>query len=110
MAACTGRRNAPGGEAGELCTASFLVCLDCGNARALPRHLPVQIAMADRLTGLANHLDPQVWHVRYEPRLGQLRHILAQHTDAELARAAGAITPEHVALVDDVLAGRWDLR
>jgi hypothetical protein len=116
LAACTGHREAPGGPAGpagpagQACTASFLACLDCANARALPRHLPIQIAMADRLAGLAAHLDPQVWRARYEPRLGQLRHILAQHTDAERAEAAKAITAEHLALVDDVVAGRWDLR
>lgn len=110
LASCTGHWDAPDAEAGQACTASFLACLDCANARALPRHLPVQIAMADRLAVLAAHLDPQVWQVRYEPRLGQLRHILAQHTDAERAKATEAITEEQLAVVDDVLAGRWDLR
>jgi hypothetical protein len=106
LAACTGHWNAPDSEAGQLCTASFLACLDCPNARSLARHLPVQIAMVDRLTGLAAHLDPQVWQERYEPRLGQLHQILGQHTAAERANAAGAITAEHLNLVDDVLAGR----
>ena len=110
LAACTDHRDAPGGESGQVCAASFLACLDCANARALPRHLPVQIAMADRLAGLAAHLDPQLWRARYQPRLDQLRHILGQHTAAERAKAAEAITAEHLALVDGVLAGRWDLR
>jgi hypothetical protein len=110
LAACTGHREAPGARAGQLCMASFLACLDCPNARALPRHLPVQMAMADRLAGLAAHLDPQVWRARYQPRLGQLREIIHQHTGAEQASAAEAITEEHLALVDDLLAGRWDLR
>lgn len=110
LAACSGHWHVPGGEAGQACAASFLACLDCANARALPRHLPVQIAMAERLATLATHLDPQVWQARYEPRLGQLQQILGQHTAAERAKAAEAITKEHLALVDDVLAGRWDLR
>lgn len=67
LAACTGHWAAPGGQPGQLCTASFLACLDCPNARALPRHLPVQMAMADRLAALAPHLEPQVWQARYEP-------------------------------------------
>jgi hypothetical protein len=110
LAACTDHHGFPGGDAGELCTASFLACLDCPNARALPSHLPAQIAMADRLAQLASHLDPQVFKARYEPRLSQLRQIIAQHTTAEQAKAAGAVTAEQLALVDDVLAGRWDLR
>lgn len=110
LAACTGHRAPPGGQAGQLCTASFLGCLDCPNARALPRHLPVQLLMADRLTELGAHLDPAVWRARYGPRLGQLQEILGQHTAAERAKAREATTPEQVALVDDVLAGRWDLR
>jgi hypothetical protein len=110
LAACTGHRNPPGSRPNQLCTASFLTCLDCENARALPRHLPIQLVMADRLTTLAAHLDPALWRVRYEPRLDQLHQILAQHTAAERAQAREAITPEQIALVDDVLAGRWDLR
>ena len=111
LAACTGHQAASGTTGGQQpCTASFLACLDCPNARALPRHLPVQIAMADRIAGLAAHLDPQLWRARYQPRLGQLQQILSRHTAAEQARAREAITQEHLGLVDDVLAGRWDLR
>lgn len=110
LAACTDHHGFPGGDAGELCAASFLACLDCPNARALPRHLPVQIATADRLAQLGAHLDPQVFKARYEPRLSQLRQIIAQHTMAEQAKAAESVTAEQLGLVDDVLAGRWDLR
>ena len=112
LAACTHSQQAAAGtrEGEGPCTLSFLACLDCPNARALPRHLPVQIAMADRITVLAAHLDPPLWRARYQPRLEQLRQILSCHTAAEQARARAAITPEHLTLVDDVLAARWDLR
>ena len=93
-----------------MCAESFLACLDCVNARALPRHLPAQIAMADRLAVLGAHLDPQLWRVRYQPRLGQLQEIMGQHTAAEQAAARETITDGHYAAVDAVLAGRWDLR
>jgi hypothetical protein len=65
LAACAGQGSVPSAEGGKPCTASFLACLDCPNARALPRHLPVQIAMAEHLSGLAAHLDPQLWQARY---------------------------------------------
>jgi hypothetical protein len=110
LAACAGQPGAGGLEDGSPCTASFLACLDCPNARALPRHLPVQIAMADQLSGLTAHLDPRLWRARYQPRLGQLEEIMGQHTAAEQAKARQEITEEHRGLVHDVLAGRWDLR
>jgi len=110
LAACAGQGSVPAVDGGQPCAASFLACLDCANARALPRHLPVQAAMADRLSGLAAHLDPPLWRARYQPRLGQLEEIMGQHTAAEQTKARQAITEEHRALVDDVLAGRWDLR
>ena len=44
LASCTGHTDSPHAPAGMPCTASFLECLDCPNARALPRHLPVQVA------------------------------------------------------------------
>ena len=112
LAACIhGQQATSAAREGEgPCTLSFLACLDCPNARALPRHLPVQIVMADRLAGLAAHLDPPLWRTRYQPRLEQLAQILGCHTAAEQASARAAITPAHLALVDDMLAGRWDLR
>jgi len=110
LAACAGQGSVPALDGGQPCAASFPTCLDCANARALPRHLPVQTAMADRLSGLAAHLDPQLWQARYQPRLAQLEEITGQHTAAEQAKARQAITQEHRLLVDDVLAGRWELR
>jgi hypothetical protein len=52
LTACTDHRAGPHTAAGSPCTASFMSCLDCPNARALPRHLPVQIEVADRIAAL----------------------------------------------------------
>lgn len=110
VTACTDHRSSPHDPPGQPCTASFLACLDCRNARALPHHLPVQLTTADRIAALRPHLDPAVWQTRYQPRLDQLQDILGNYTAAEHAQAREAATDAHHALVDDLLAGAWDLR
>lgn len=96
--------------AGVPCPASFLSCLDCPNARALPRHLPVQVAVANQMAALRPHLDPAVWATRYGPRLGQLASIIGSYTAAEQEQARGALDERQRRLVDDLMDGRLDLR
>ncbi|MFC9833711.1 hypothetical protein ACFVKB_07805 [Rhodococcus sp. NPDC127530] len=110
LAGCTDHTNSPIAEAGMPCPASFLECLDCSNARALPHHLPVQIATADRIAALQPHLDPQFWAMKYAPVLAQLDEILGHYTPAEQERARAEVTAVQRKLVDQVLDGRWDLR
>lgn len=110
LAACTDHHASPHAPAGAPCPESFLDCLDCPNARALPRHLPVQIAVADRMTQLRAHLDPAIWRVRYEPRLDQLAGIITAYTTAEQEQARQALDARQRQLADDLMDGRLDLR
>lgn len=110
VTACTDHLSGPHAPPGQPCGASFLACLDCANARALPRHLPLQLAMADHITGLRPHLDPSLWLARYQPRLSQLQQILGCYTTAERDQARAAITSQQRSFITGVLAGEWDLR
>jgi hypothetical protein len=110
VTACTDHLSGPHDPAGVACTASFLACLDCVNARALPHHLPAQIAMASHLAELRPHLEPVIWQARYGSRLDQLRQVLAAYTRAELDQASASMTPRHHDLVREVIAGGWDLQ
>jgi hypothetical protein len=110
LAACADHLAGPHAPAGVPCPASFLSCLDCANARALPRHLPVQVAVADRMAALRPHLDPAVWAARYGPRLGQLAGIIGAYTAAEQEQARRALDERQRRLVDDLMGGRLDLR
>jgi hypothetical protein len=109
VTACTDHRSGPHSP-GQPCTASFLACLGCENARALPHHLSVQVAVHDRLLALRPNLDPSVWRVRYEPPVHQLKAIVDYYTPAEQADARRSLIPHQERLVDDLLAGRLDLR
>jgi hypothetical protein len=108
--ACVDHRASPYTPVGVACRASFLTCLDCPNARALPHHLPVQTAVRDRIVALRPHLDPPVFQARFAVALAQLDDILDHYTSAEQARARATVTAGQQLLVDELFEGRLDLR
>ncbi len=110
LASCTDHRNGPHTTAGQPCPASFLDCLDCPNARALPHQLGVQMLAAERLHALRPNLIPAVWEAHLRRRLDQLEEILNHYTPAERDQARATVTARQQQLVDDLLDGRWDLR
>ncbi|MFG1930845.1 hypothetical protein ACGFK1_09340 [Mycobacterium sp. NPDC048908] len=61
MNACVDNGNSPHAPAGEPCRASFMTCLDCPCARALPRHLPIQALLHDRLADGKAQMSPVTW-------------------------------------------------
>ncbi|WP_327256100.1 hypothetical protein [Streptomyces sp. NBC_01244] len=111
VVACRDHLDSPHAPAGEACPASFLhACLNCPNARALPHHLPVQIALHDQLKALRSNIDPRLWAARYATPLARLRDILSHYSGAEHAHARASITDRHHALIVSLLDGRTDLR
>lgn len=110
VASCVDHRSSPHSEPGEPCTASFLACLSCQNARALPHQLPVQTAVRDRISALRPNLAPELWRARYEPVLDSLDDILGHYTPAERDRARRELSVDQQSLVDDLMNGRLDLR
>jgi hypothetical protein len=110
LAACTDHLASPHAELGQPCPASFLSCLDCPNARALPRQLPAQIAAAEHIAALRPHLSPAVWDARFQPRLDQLEEIVNTYTAAERGLARRQVTAQLRQMTGELLDGHWDLR
>jgi hypothetical protein len=108
--ACTDFHRSPLGEAGGTCVASFLDCLGCPNARALPHQLPIQLGLHGRLTDLRHHIAAPEWSARYATATRQLDDIIRHYTASERDRARTAITSAHLQIIDDLIEGRWDLR
>ncbi len=108
--ACVDHLASPVAEPGQPCTASFLLCLTCENARALPHHLPVQMAVRDGIVQRRPHLDPPVWRARFSAPQQQLEEIIDHFTEAEHQQARDDLTVDQQRLVDDLLDGRLDLR
>jgi hypothetical protein len=110
LAGCTDHLASPHAELGQPCPASFLSCLDCPNARALPRQLPAQVAAAEHIAALRPHLSPAVWDARFRPRLDQLEEIVNTYTAAERELARRQVTAQLRQMISELLDGRWDLR
>lgn len=109
-AACADPLDSPFSEARIPCTASFLDCLSCPNARALPHHLPIQIGLRDQLAALRAHLEANVWASRYATAHSQLDQILGHYSAPERDQARRALTASHTEMINDLLDGRLDLR
>ncbi|WP_461037441.1 hypothetical protein [Streptomyces mayteni] len=111
LASCADNHDGPDTPPGEPCTASFLACLSCRNARALPRHLPVQVYVHDQLKQLRTHMDVRVWDFRYGDAFARLTHLLGapHYTAADREQARTDLSERDRHLADDFLEGRWDL-
>ncbi|MEV0536202.1 hypothetical protein [Kitasatospora sp. NPDC050463] len=95
---------------GEPCRASFMQCLDCECARALPQHLPVQVLVHDRLAERHEQMDPLQWATRFAGPQAQLADLLDQHDEVAVADARQGATAADQAMVDRFLNRELDLR
>ncbi|MGD0606601.1 MAG: hypothetical protein ABSA53_23835 [Streptosporangiaceae bacterium] len=110
MNACTANESSAHAPAGQPCRASFMQCLSCPCARALPRHLPVQVLVRDQMEARRAELTPLAWTQRYALPHAQLTHLLGQHDQPGLDDARAAITDADRAVVARFLNRELDLR
>ena len=110
MNACVDNQHSPYGDPGQPCRASFMLCLSCPCARAMPRHLPVQILVFDRLAERRHHMTPLLWTTRLALPHAQLSDLLARYDEDELSAARAAITESHREMVGRFLNRELDLR
>ena len=110
LAGCIDHLAGPETPPGTPCSASFLACLKCENARALPHQLPVQIVTRDRLLVTRPNSDPATWRTKYQTVVDRLEDILRHYTPAEQEQARAELSDGQRALIDDLLGGRLDLR
>ena len=108
-AACIDHEHSPHSPDGTPCTASFLLCLACPNARSEPRHVPVQALLKQRIEARRLELPAKQWERQFgvaEERLDDL--LGAQHADVN-AMAAQA-TDKDLQMIEALLDGKYDLR
>jgi hypothetical protein len=110
MASCTDNTGGPYAPPGESCTASFMLCLDCECARALPHHLPVQVLVHDALTQRRDQMDPLQWAHRFALPYAQLTDLLSQHDETAIADSRRDATDADRLMVDRFLRRELDLR
>ncbi|ART69859.1 hypothetical protein BTO20_15830 [Mycobacterium dioxanotrophicus] len=110
LAGCVDFRGGPHSEAGEPCTASFLMCLSCPCARATPEHLPVIVAVHDRLHDKAREVTPLRWAQRFAAPVAQLADIIDRYSEAALDNARTQLSSEQRELVERFLSQALDHR
>lgn len=101
LASCTDHLNSPHSRPGEPCRASFLKCLDCPCARALPHHLPLQVIARDLLDHRRTQLTALRWAQRFASPFQQLEDLLDKAGAAAVTQAR-----QHVSQADREVVAR----
>lgn len=109
MGACIDHTNSPHAAAGHPCRASFMLCLSCPCARAMPSHLPVQVQVHDELERRKAAVTPLRWAQRFALPHAQLADLLERTGDAAVTDARAVITARESELVDRFLDRELDL-
>ncbi|MFC8438204.1 hypothetical protein ACFUJT_08395 [Streptomyces griseoincarnatus] len=110
LTGCVDHRKSPTGQPGQPCPESFLSCLGCENARALPHQLPLQVAALDQLNTLRAHIDPATWAARHQMHQERLEDLVGHYREAEQHQARQDLTERQHKMINDLMAGRMDLR
>ena len=105
-AACIDNHSSPHNRSGDACTASFLLCFGCPNARAEPRHAGVHRSLLAQLDDRRLEMSPHEWSSRYETLWEQVSEVLPKIEPAPRV----PVTTEIAQLISDLLDGRLDLR
>jgi hypothetical protein len=93
---------------GQPCTASFLRCLECPCARALPHHLPLQALTLDAIEARRTELTPLHWAQRFSRSHAQLTDLLDQAPEGAVDRARLQATSADHQLVQRLLSRELD--
>lgn len=110
LGACTDNLASPHTPAGQPCRASFMLCLSCPCARALPHHLPVQVAVHDTLHARRAQMTPLRWAQRFGLPHAQLSDLLDRAGSTAVTDARAHLTDDQQRLVDRFLNRELDLQ
>ncbi|WP_304106092.1 hypothetical protein [Mycolicibacterium bacteremicum] len=110
MNACIDNENSPYSAAGEPCRASFMMCLECPCARALPRHLPIQVLVYDSLENRRAAMTPLTWTRRFAQPHAQLADLLSAHHPSDVEDARQHASDAQRAIVERFMNRETDFR
>ena len=106
--ACVDFEHSPFTPSGP-CSASFLLCFACGNALAMPRHLPRIIYLHEALTTLRSVVSQAAWAADWAAHHARVSDLLAVHTtEAERRALRAELSDRDRALIDQMLQRRLD--
>lgn len=108
-AGCAGYTHSPFTPAGTICTASFLLCTACPNARVTPAHHARLAYLHRALTSLRTVVEVTVWEADWADAHARLTDLQNRLGATAWASAEVAITAQDRAVVDQLLNGDYDL-
>lgn len=106
---CRDYGNSPYPGPGGGCSASFLMCLACPNARIHPAHHSRLAHLHHALDNLRTALEPGQWHSQWEDGHARLEHLKVQLGAAAWTRALADVTDTDRELIALLLNGDLDL-
>lgn len=110
LAACADNENSPHSPPGEPCRASFLKCLECPCARAMPHHLPLQVTARDMIDERRTHMTALRWAERFALPFEELEDLIRLAGKRAEDRARAGAGEEERELVRRLLDGELDER
>ncbi|WP_217255133.1 hypothetical protein [Streptomyces sp. AC602_WCS936] len=108
-AACAGWEISPFGPAGQGCTASFLMCTACPNARVTPAHHPRLAHLLRALDQLRSVMEPGIWEADWADAHARLTDLRGRLGEPLWHEALKAVTDTDRALIGHLLQGDFDL-
>ncbi|MFD1364530.1 hypothetical protein [Actinoplanes sichuanensis] len=102
---CADFTNSPYSSAGSGCTASFLMCLGCSNARIHPGHHSRLAHLHEALGNLRSVLDPRSWEVEWGDAYARLDHLQTVLGGQTWAAARTRVSDADRDLIADLLNG-----
>ncbi|PWK84470.1 hypothetical protein C8D88_10885 [Lentzea atacamensis] len=109
LGACVDDTNSPHAAPGQPCRASFMLCLSCPCARAMPTHLPLQVLVHDALVSRKSAVTPLRWAQRFALPHAQLADLLDRAGPVAVADSRRVATPAQRELADRFLRRELDL-
>ncbi|TFC51558.1 hypothetical protein E3O47_07460 [Cryobacterium sp. TMT2-17-1] len=109
MNSCIDHEHSPYSPPGSPCGASFMLCLGCPNARAEPRHLPIQLLVFAVIETRRAEMQSLAWATRFALPHARLTHLFAQFPAATVEAARGKETEGDKALVERFLGRELDI-
>ncbi|MFD8440474.1 hypothetical protein ACFV2I_36160 [Streptomyces microflavus] len=106
---CVDYTNSPFGTPGQSCTASFLMCTACPNARVTPAHHARLAHLYQALGSLRGVVEPAVWDADWADAHARLSDLRQRLGDAAWSAALAEVTAADRARIDQLLNGDFDL-
>lgn len=110
MNSCVDNDHSPYSPPGSPCGASFMLCLGCSNARAEPRHLPIQLLVLAEIEARREEMEALAWATRFALPHARLLYLFAQYPAATVEASRGKETEADKALVARFLGRELDVK